>query len=248
MQTEFNKIFTGNLSPGCRTCMANKWSCLYLGHECMRDCFFCMKPHTKVPMHANLFAEFNSIDQYITLIRDRDYEGVSFSGGEPFLYFADMLYCIKELRKLPRPLYIWAYTCGDFVTPDTMGYLKEAGLNELRFNIVARSYDIAPIAIAGKYVTVSVETPAIPDYGPAIKSLIPELIEYGVKYINLHELNTGDYNKQRIIDEGFTVKDNIVLGSEEVALNILDHVIKENLPISVNYCSYKYKTTRHQKH
>jgi pyruvate formate-lyase activating enzyme-like uncharacterized protein len=205
-----------------------------------------MKPHNKVLIHeCPSGKKFNVIDEYIDFIRTSNYEGISFSGGEPFLYFADMLYCIKKLKKLPRPLYIWAYTCGDFITHDTMRYLKEAGLDELRFNIVARSYNIEPIAIASKYFnTVSVETPAIPGYDPVIKSLIPELMECNVKYINLHELNIGNYNKQRVIDEGFTIKNNIVLGSEKSAMSVIDFIDENNLSISVNYCSYKYKTNR----
>lgn len=213
----------------------------------MQDCFFCMKSHNKVPMYATAIPDknINSIDEFVDVIRTRDFEGVGFSGGEPFLYFTDMLYCVKELKKLPKPIYVWAYTSGDFVTPDTLQYLKKAGLDELRFNIAARGYDISPVAIAGKYFNnVSIETPAIPDHGPIIMSLILELIECNVKFLNLHELHVGDYNRQKIIDSGFSIENNIVLGSEKTALDIIDFVDTEHLPIFVNYCSYKYKTNR----
>jgi len=204
-----------------------------------------MKAHDEVIAHESPTQKnFSSIDHYVDFIRASDYEGVSFSGGEPFLYLTDMIYCIKKLKKLPQNLYIWAYTCGDLITEEIVKSLKDAGLNELRLNIVSRGYDCSPILIMTKYLeNVAIEIPAIPGDQKIVENLIPNLIKQGVKFLNLHELAINTHNRTKVLDKGFK-GDTVVEGSEKAALEILNFVEQNHFPLTVNFCSNNYKKNR----
>ena len=42
-----SKPYLHDLSPGCRTCVAGTWSCLYINTFCTRKCFFCTREQSK---------------------------------------------------------------------------------------------------------------------------------------------------------------------------------------------------------
>lgn len=242
------KPFINGLSPGCRSCIEGKWSCLYINGLCTRDCSFC--PQDKISGKERLPVAdditFSSSDEYISYLRKFDFEGIGFSGGEPFLVFDLLLEHIRKIRKnFGSRHHIWVYTNGDLVTAHRLELLKKAGLDEIRFDISARGYDLAPVELAAKHIgTVTIEVPALADGVMFIKKNLKRFEEIGVKYLNLHQIIINKSNHARMVGEGKTDSEaikSVTLGSEQAAFEIMDHAIRIKSNLGINYCSSRFK-------
>ncbi|MCP4401596.1 MAG: radical SAM protein [bacterium] len=244
----------GSLSPGCRTCIAGTWCCIFINGACTRDCFFCPSPQRHsdknrqpcVPENLS----FASIHDYIEYLEKFDYEGISFSGGEPLLTIDRVLEYMQEIKRcFGDKHYIWAYTNGDLVTGQTLSRLKQAGLNELRFDIAANNYDLTAVEKAVEYIdTVSVEIPAIPEDTENLKPMLKEMEKIGVKHLNLHQLMKTDHNAEHLNQRGYSpVNEKIypgqtpIIESELAALDLLKHAIEMKSDVGINYCSRCFK-------
>ena len=187
-----NKIGPGRLSPGCMTCGNGNWSCLFIGSFCMADCFFCPQEHKnkkeRPPNESGLI--FDNPDDYVDYLEKFKFKGVSFSGGEPLLKHEKILTYIRKIReRLGKGIYIWLYTNGRLIDKNKLNALKQAGLNEMRFNIAAGHYDLKAVKIAaGILDTVTVEIPAVPEDYEILKRCLPRLKAIGVAHLNLHQL------------------------------------------------------------
>lgn len=243
-----NKISTGPLSPGCMTCGKGTWSCIFIGSLCTANCFFCpqnrnIKKETP-PNESGLI--FEHADDYVDYLEKFKFKGASFSGGEPFLKFKEVLLFIKKIReRLGKGIYIWVYTNGDLVDKNKLKALKEVGLNEIRFDIAARKYSLNAVKMAAGIIDrVTVEIPAIPDDFETLKKVLPEMKALGVAHLNLHQLNATQQCYRAFIKRGYTFlhQPNIaVLESEMTALRLIQYVLDKNIGLSVNYCTPSYK-------
>ena len=113
--------------------------------------------------------------------------------------------------------------------------LGKLGLDEIRFDISTRDYDLSPLLLAKKFInTISIEIPAIPYDADIVKKQMKKYEKLGVKYPNLHQLFAASFNYRELINRGYTLhqkdiflsrKTNIttVLESEETALEILKY-------------------------
>ena len=245
------KPFYKSIPQGCQLCGEGKWSCLFITNQCNANCFYCPTSQEKdiVPGTQNL--TFDTPESYAEYINFFNFKGVSFSGGEPFLYFDKTLSYLKALRQLCTPdLYIWIYTNGTLVTEQRLKQLMELGLNEIRFDIGATNFDITTLSNAAKYVEhVTIEIPAVPEEKNRIINLLPELIKVGVTHINLHQMRLTKYNFPKLVARNYTfiaAEQPLVLESEICALEILHYVQENKLPLGINYCSFHFKN-RFQK-
>lgn len=67
------------------------------------------------------------------------------------------------------------YTNGYLIDKNKLITLKEAGLNEMRFNIAARHYDLKAVKMAADIIdTVTVEIPAVPEDYEILKDVCPK--------------------------------------------------------------------------
>ncbi len=194
--------------------------------------------------------KFDFVDRFIEFVGSFHFDGISFSGGEPFLAYDRVLTYVRAIREAFGSMhYVWVYTNGDHVTEDRLVRLVEAGLNEIRFDVAARDYDLKPVSLALKHVPiVTVEIPSITEDVERVKDLLPRLESMGVRYINLHQLMVNDFNESELLSRGYTVlRDKLytewfpVLESESAALEILRHAAENNMGIGINYCSRIYK-------
>ena len=249
-----SKPVVGKLSPGCQTCIKGKWSCIFITDACTRKCFYCPTPqHKKVtdnPPNGPEQLRYASADEYIKFLKKFDFEGISFSGGEPFLVVGRMLEYITKIRQcFGNKHHIWAYTNGDLVTKSNLSLLQQAGLNELRFDIAANNYDLTTVKKAIEYIeTVTIEIPAIPEDIERLKSLLKELDKIGVKHLNLHQLMKTDHNSGKLDQRCYSPVNKIqypkytpIMESELAALEIIKHAIEIKSEIGINYCSSCYK-------
>lgn len=243
-----NKLHLGPLSPGCMTCGESNWSCVFLTHRCPSNCFFCQKNHAlaEPPEPYTDSISFSSCDDYAKYIELFDYKGMSISGGDSLSNFEGSLRHIRAIKKrLGDKTYLWAYTSGLEVSSNKLKRLKEAGLDEIRFNIAANGYNTSPLKLATKWIpTVTVEIPVIPDDFSRLTTLLPKLYSIGVKHLNLHELHTTQPNHKALIQRGYTFLHTPtidVLESGNVALEILEYAVRNKLTLPINYCSSSYK-------
>ncbi len=249
----FSKPYLNTLSPGCRTCGEGTWACVFISHSCTRHCFFCLREQKEaedfVP-YVERDIKFDSVERFIEYLKSFHFEGISFSGGEPFMKFDRLYEYIRAIRDaFGNQHYLWVYTNGDLVNEYKLTRLAEADLNEIRFDISARDYDLGPVSLALDHVPhVTIEIPAIPEDVERVKSLLPHLESMGVENINLHQLMVNDFNREAFQARGYTVLrderyDNWfgILESESAALEILNHAAESNMRLGINYCSRLYK-------
>lgn len=250
-----NSIFQGNLSKGCKICKKGKWFCLFMVYKCTRKCFFCPMIRERPKEDKAVIEGFliENSDHLVNLLKKWKIKGMGISGGEPLCMLERTLDFISSVReKMGSGFYIWLYTNGDLATEETLRKLKDAGLNEIRFDLSARDYDTKPIEHAKRIIdVVSVETPMIPEDEEKLKAILPELKKLGVDYVNLHELTFNKNNLEDMKKRGYKIlvgsseTDFIrtipVYGSELAALSIMEFALDNKIEIPVNFCSRYYK-------
>lgn len=240
------KPFYRQISKGCELCGQGLWSCLFITGKCNGACFYCpaSQNHDAVPSSQQL--TFDTPETYAEYIKYFNFKGVSFSGGEPLLYFHKTLAYLESVRKnCDQDVYTWLYTNG--IVGDKQKYekLAAAGLNEIRFDIGATAYKLDKIFSAQHTIgNITIEIPAIPEEKQTIISLLPEMVKMGVTNLNLHQLRLTSFNAPKLLKRNYSYIPSerpVVLESEIAALEILNHAKMLGLDLGVNYCSFDYK-------
>lgn len=246
---EKNKIHLRRLSRGCLICGQGDWSCLFINNLCTTRCFFCpqdrnIKTEQNLPKAEGII--FKNPDDYVDYLKKFGFRGVGISGGEPLLVFEKLLLYIKKIReRLGKEFYIWIYTNGDLINSDKLQKLKKSGINEIRFNISAKNYDLSSTALATKFIKkVSVEIPVIPEDYHKVKKCMSKMRSLRINYLNLHQLYATKFNYKNYIKRNYTLihhQSFPILESELTALKLLKHALNNNLGLAINYCSCSYK-------
>ncbi|MBN1904512.1 MAG: radical SAM protein [Deltaproteobacteria bacterium] len=240
------KPYYMDLSPGCRHCGEGTWSCLFINGRCNGNCFFCPSEQDETGEPVTNTLLFTNPEDYLDYIEKLGIKGVSISGGEPLLTIDRSVKFLSAVTaRFGDGIHKWLYTNGILITEEILGRLKDAGLNEIRFNLVAQGYKLDKIRIASGYIDiVTVEIPAIPEDYERLCTLLPQLVESGVKYLNLHQLRCTPYNFNKFRERGYTFlhgPDATVLESELTALNIIKSAADSGIKLPINYCSYVYR-------
>ncbi len=255
---EDNTLYTRSLSTGCKLCKQGNWLCLYITRVCTRRCFFCPQKHNNLLSVDDCAIlegkKINTKDGLIDVIEEFNVKGCGISGGEPLKVLKRTLNYIAFMRENFGPsFYIWMYTNGDLINVEILKKLKNAGLDEIRFNLSASDYDTRPTKIARKYFDiVTVEIPAIPEDENKITELVIKMNKLNITHLNLHELFFTFENSDRLKQRGykpllgsswfeFYSNESPVYGSELTAFRILDYSLENNISLPINFCSYYYK-------
>lgn len=248
-----SKLHTGALSPGCEACGRGRWSCLFVHVRCDATCFFCPSRSDAWPSASVSYAEgvpFDDPERYAAYVGALGFTGVSFSGGEPMLQMARVLAWLRALRQAHGAgLRIWLYTNGRLATDEKLAALRDAGLDELRFDIAAVDYDLEAVARAvGVIDTVTIEIPAVPEDLERVRGLLPEMQRIGVGHLHLHQLMVIGTNGPALAERGYAVTGGATPGvvtSELAALELLRHAAETGLELPVHYCSRAFKGRWH---
>ena len=250
------KIYSGALSPGCLVCGAGSWSCLFINGLCNARCFYCPSEQTSRSEPTTNGLVFAHPQDYLDYLERFEFTGASISGGEPFLSFEKTLLFVSKIkRKFGSRMYVWLYTNGIAVTREKLERLRDADLDEIRFDISAHRYDLENLGMATELIkTVTVEIPAIPEDEDRLRTLLPRLEEMGVKHLNLHDLRCTTHNCTHLMRRGYRFLHGAkvtVLDSELVALRLIDYAQDQRIELPVHYCSFIYKerfqTSGHRK-
>ncbi|MFO7827150.1 MAG: radical SAM protein [Bacteroidales bacterium] len=241
-----SKLDCNQISQGCELCGRGYWSCLFINGVCNANCFYCPTGQQDVSVPTTNTLEFPNVNDYIEYIKKFGFKGVSISGGEPLLTFEKTWEYIDAVRKnFGDSIYIWMYTNGILATEEKLIKLKEAGLNEIRFDLSADNYKLDAIKLAvGIIENVTVEIPTIPEDFEVLKNLIKELKAIGVNYLNLHQIRCTPFNYKNLVNKGYTFLHGpkiVVLESELTALRLIKYNIDNKINLPINYCSFIYK-------
>ena len=244
-----NKMHVGELSPGCLLCGQGYWSCMFINGLCTARCFYCPQDRNRKEECPPLDLQgqiFDTPKDYVDYLEKFNIKGVGFTGGEPLLVFETLVTYITTIReRFGKGFYLWIYTNGDLVDKDKLRRLKDAGLDEIRFNISARNYDLQRVELAiGIIDTVTIEIPSIPEDHETVKSCLRSMQKLGVKHLNIHQLYTTQYNCKKFIDRGYTFLHHPslpILESEMAALKLMRYAIDNNISLPINYCTVAYK-------
>jgi uncharacterized protein len=242
------KYFTGALSPGCRACVDGTWGCHFINGRCNRDCFYCIRPHRmKVePDPQSDRIPLRTPEEHVAFVRTFGIRGVGFSGGEPLLATNRLLPHLAALRRaFGNSVYLWMYTNGDLVTEPLLEQLREAGLDEIRFDLTARGYDLRPLQLARRHIsTITVEIPAIPEDFERLKVLLVQLTDSGAKHLNLHQLIVGQPSWREMRRRGYHLSSQFmptVHESELCILRLMAHACREKIALPINFCAPSYR-------
>jgi pyruvate formate-lyase activating enzyme-like uncharacterized protein len=240
-----------SMSPGCELCGSGSWSCLFINGKCNCRCFYCPAEQRAVGLPTTNTLAFPKAQDYADYIEQLDFKGVSVSGGEPLLTLDATLKFITAVKKrFGKRIYLWMYTNGTLVDAGNLSRLKDAGLDEIRFDIGATEYSLKKARMAvGVIDHVTVEIPAIPEDEALLKDKLHEMCESGISFLNLHQLRLTAHNRSQLMQRRYTYlhgEHPTVLESELTVLRLLRHAAVNRLPLGINYCSFVYKN-RFQK-
>lgn len=245
------KPWINSLSKGCQLCGQGDWSCLFITGKCNANCFYCPanQEHDGVP--STQLTSFDNPEDYIAYLEYFGFKGSSLSGGEPLIVFDRTLnYVTKIKQHFGDNIYLWMYTNGLLGYVEKFKQLANAGIDEVRFDIGATNYNLKFLKyVQGIIPNLTVEIPAVPEEFNKLKQVIPELIDLGVKNLNLHQLRLTNYNAPKLLKRNYTYlhgEQATVLESELTALKLIEFVDDNELNIGVNYCAFHFKN-RFQK-
>lgn len=243
---ERRTLYTRRLPPGCRGCLGGKGTNAYVTGKCTRDCFFCFNHKPRVDelvVHGIRLAE---PEEAPDVVRRYHLRSVGVSGGEPTLRPGRLLRLVRALRTLPFRVRIDLYSNGDRLTDGLLAQLKDAGLDAMRFNLVAREFDTEPLERALRYFDeVAVEVPVIPDRLQEMEAMVLRLDALGVPYLNIHELFACRENSARVAEMGYQSGGEVGDGllwepvdrADEAALSLLLFALRRTTRLSTYYCS-----------
>ncbi|WP_305043767.1 radical SAM protein [Geoalkalibacter sp.] len=240
------KLDCNRLSPGCAVCVAGRWSCLFINGQCNCACFYCPSAQNDIGRPVTNSLEFRTPADYVDYLAAFGFTGASFSGGEPLLTPERTLSYLKAAKqRFGAALHVWLYTNGTLVTPEILGQLRDAGLDEIRFDIGATDYHLNKAALAvGVIPCVTVEIPAVPEKYALLRDRIAAMAECGIAHLNLHQLRLTPYNFERFQGRGYTFLHGekvTVLESELCALELMRDGLERGIDLPINYCSFVYK-------
>jgi pyruvate formate-lyase activating enzyme-like uncharacterized protein len=232
--------------------------CIFVTMRCDLQCPFCLRSNAiRDPKGKSLLDQLDWAGLEVEVGEDRT-QGVSFTGGEPLLIADRVVEVAGRFRQIRSDIWLWLYTNGLRASLEICRRLRDAGMNELRFNMAATGYRhplvLANIARASDFFPdLTVEIPVIPVDVPRIIEALPLWAESGITRLNLHEL-IYDSESASATMPGRRVKTQMRDGhaceynpeSFSGVLAVVEEIRQRKFPLSVNYCSLASKELQMQ--
>ncbi len=245
------------LSEGCISCKNGTWLCIYVGHKCNASCDYCPQGNQIDKLeqqdHPDA-AQSYWIDDLIRLVKfspKKAFTGISYSGGEPFMYLDKIIKLATSFSKFNEHIYQWIYTNGMLASSDKMKLLADLNISEIRFHLGAFDFDeivLNNVKAAHKiFQKVVVETPSCPRTAEKLKDgLLFKLEDMGVTQINLaekylNEKQITSYNNKELYyySSAFRGQHISPIDSRISTYDVIDFAKQNNIDIIINDCSHE---------
>jgi len=246
-----NSMLIGDLPRGCYHCTRGSKLVLFITGKCKKNCWYCTISKKRWQKSITLAneKEVKSNKDIIEEARLIDAEGAGITGGEPLLDLEKTIRLVKLLKKtFGKGFHIHLYTSKDDLTENKLKKLYDSGLDEIRFHL-QNDWNVIKKALKFDW-DVGVEVPVIPEKFEALKKLILFCEVFGVKFLNLNELEFSDRNLGALKKRGYEIKKNeptAVKSSENTAKKLLEFASKNTKKLNVHYCSATTKNVHQLK-
>ena len=252
----------GDLTPGCRACLAGRWTQIRTTTRCNLNCPFCYYfagnniPHLEmIPPDLYLIDGRFFSDTDVKLLFE--VRGEKYLSGVAWLYFEPLLEVEKMLplmRFIHRKGYHqWLYTNGTYATQENLKKLADAGLDEIRFNLAATncsSHVIKNMKIARRYFKyLCIESPMFTEFYYNFLKKKSSILDTGVDHIHFAELQLFPKTKDSFKQEGmiYRYRQGYVspIKSRQLTYNIFTMAAKEKWKnVFLHDCSNEVKFYR----
>ena len=245
-QIEDTRCYSRRLGPlpnGCRSCVKGRKLVLFVTGLCPRSCDYCPLSEQKKDKDV-IFANERPVQKDSDMIKEArvsSAHGAGFTGGDPLIKLERTLHYIRLLKKeFGHGFHIHLYTPLALVQEDTLRKLHEAGLDEIRFHPdfdKPEEWDRLNAAQDFDW-DYGIEIPAIPEKREQTIRLI-DLVQDHIRFLNINELEISDTNAMRTTYEPKDMISYAVKGSEELALELMEHCRDKSF--NVHYCTTTLK-------
>jgi pyruvate formate-lyase activating enzyme-like uncharacterized protein len=243
--------YTGELPKGCKHCRQGRKMVMLVTGLCKLSCFYCPLSARKKGKDV-IYANEKKVDKEEDIFyeaRTIDALGSGITGGDPLEVLDRTVRYIELLKsEFGKEHHIHLYTS---YTPDkeVLEKLENAGLDEIRFHVPFNLWDKFPgskyeasiIEALKTKMAVGVELPVLPDMKSELITLINQLDELGIHFLNLNELEYSETNWDGLIGRHYEVRSetsNAIKGSHWVADDILKNLTTK---MALHYCSSRFK-------
>lgn len=250
-------------AEGCIQCQMGSKLVLFITGHCHWQCDYCPLSENRREidwMYANE-RKCENFEQVIEEAHAMRATGAGITGGDPLMAKDRTLEGIKRLKEeFGSQFHIHMYTSIPF-RPEWAKDFAGAGLDEIRFhflNLESGKYKETIAACTKAGIFTGVEIPCEPDKETELFSLIEELRDFQISFININELEITVGNHDNMELRGFNLSTEITAGangSAELAISlkervsaaelgipdILDGEIKEPYGFHVKFCTAVYK-------
>ncbi len=239
-------LVLGELPNGCALCTEGSKMVLFATGHCSASCFYCPLSAEKIGRDV-VFADETPVlsdEDIITEARLINAEGAGISGGDPLCRLDRTLHYIRLLKQEFGPsFHIHLYTSQSYTSQSIMVQLKDAGLDEIRFHPQGTDWTGIESAL-NVGLSVGLELPVLPDRADYLKQTILRAQEMGLSFVNLNELESSETNFEKLRKRGYRLRhmsSASILGSAEIAAEILQWGAETLDRISLHFCSATFK-------
>ena len=227
-------------TEGCIQCQMGSKLVLFITGNCHWQCDYCPLSETRRDidwMFANE-RRCNSFKEVIEEAKAMNATGAGITGGDPLMAIERTMEGIKSLKsEFGKSFHIHMYTSIPF-NPELASDFARAGLDEIRFhflNLNSKRYFETIEACHNAGIVTGVEIPCEPDKEDILFSLIDELRDFKISFINLNELEITVGNHDNMELRGFNLSTEITAGaagSSELALKLKSRIMaaEEGIP------------------
>ena len=242
---------------GCRSCLLGTGlSAVRKTNKCNIQCKFCYNfgELDQIPPIGEGLWEIGGTKFYerdidlLLSIYDKP-TGISYVYLEPFMEIEKYYGVIAKFHQAGINQHM--YTNGLCVTEESLKALREAGLDELRFNLGGTNCSdvvIRNMALAKKYIPdVGIETPMTPEFFEAFFEKKEAILATGIDFINCAELHLNMNNLGNFLGENMYMCRLGYLSpisSRDLTLQFMKIASEENWPVAVHDCSNQTKFAR----
>ena len=219
-------------TEGCIQCQMGSKLVLFITGNCHWQCDYCPLSETRRDidwMFANE-RRCETFDEVIEEARAMRATGAGITGGDPLMAKERTLEGISRLKKEFGPeFHLHMYTSIPF-RPEVASDFADAGLDEIRFHLLdlhAERYRSTISACAEAGILTGVEIPCEPDKREELLSLLDELRDFDISFLNLNELEITVGNHDNMELRGFNLSTEITAGA--AGSNELAHEMKSRV-------------------